>query len=34
VSPLWDLSWLNCLARVSLGSVVAGQFLAGLELFC
>jgi hypothetical protein len=34
VTPLWDLSQVNCLVRVSLGCVVAGQFLADLELFC
>jgi hypothetical protein len=33
VSPLWDLSQVNCLALVSLGCVVAGQFLGGLVLF-
>jgi hypothetical protein len=32
--PLWDLSQVNCLVRVSLGCVVAGQFLVSLELFC
>jgi hypothetical protein len=34
VSPLWDLSSVNCLIRVSLGCAVVGQFLASLELFC
>jgi hypothetical protein len=34
VSSFWDLSQVNCLDRVSLGCVVDGQFLAGLELFC
>jgi hypothetical protein len=34
VSPLWDLSRVMCLTRVSLGRVGAGQFLAGLEVFC
>jgi hypothetical protein len=31
--PLWDLSRVNYMVRVSLGSVVAGQFLSGLEEF-
>jgi hypothetical protein len=34
VSPLWDLSQVNCLVRVSLGCVVVGQFLGSLELLC
>jgi hypothetical protein len=31
--PFMDLSRVNCLIRVSLGCVVAGHFLAGLEMF-
>jgi hypothetical protein len=34
VSALWDLSRVICLTRVFLGRVGAGQFLAGLEVFC
>jgi hypothetical protein len=34
VSPLWDLPWVNCLIRVSLGCVVVGQFLVVLEVLC
>jgi hypothetical protein len=34
VTPLWNLSRVNCLTQVSLGRVGAGQFLAGLEVFC
>jgi hypothetical protein len=33
-SPLWDLSRVIFLTRVSLGRVGAGQFLADLEVFC
>jgi hypothetical protein len=32
--PLWDLSRVIILTRVSLGRVGAGQFLSGLEVFC
>jgi hypothetical protein len=31
---VWDLPRVNCLSRVPLGRVVAGQFLAVLEVFC
>jgi hypothetical protein len=34
VSLLWDLPQVSCLFRVSLGCVVAGQFLISLEWFC
>jgi hypothetical protein len=34
VCPVWDLPRVNCLTRVPLGRVVAGQFLAVLEVFC
>jgi hypothetical protein len=34
VCLLWDLPRVSCLFRVSLGCVVAGQFLVSLELFC
>jgi hypothetical protein len=34
VCLLWDFPRVNYLTRVSLGPVVAGQFLAVLELFC
>jgi hypothetical protein len=34
VCLVWDLPWVNCLTRVSLGRVVAGQFLVVLEVFC
>jgi hypothetical protein len=34
VCLVWDLPQVNCLTHVSLGSVVAGQFLAVLEVFC
>jgi hypothetical protein len=33
-SHLWDLPWVNCLTRVSLGLGAAGQFLGCLELVC
>jgi hypothetical protein len=33
VSHLWDLPWVNCLTRVSLGLGAAGQFLVCLECF-
>jgi hypothetical protein len=33
VSPLWDLSQVICLTRVSLGRVAVGLFLVGLEMF-
>jgi hypothetical protein len=32
-SPLWDLSRVICLTRVSLGRVGSGQFLSGLRCF-
>jgi hypothetical protein len=34
VCPVWDLPRVNCLTCVSLGRVVAGQFLAVLVVFC
>jgi hypothetical protein len=34
VCLVWDLPRVNCLTRVSLGRVVAGKFLAVLEVFC
>jgi hypothetical protein len=34
VCLVWDLPQVNFLTRVSLGRVVAGLFLAVLEVFC
>jgi hypothetical protein len=33
-SHLWDLPWVNCLTRVSLGLGAASLFVVCLELFC
>jgi hypothetical protein len=34
VSLLWDLPWVICLIRESLGGAIACQFLVVLVLFC